>query len=264
MFEDKNLEPQSAGQPKQPTIPEPTVMPASVTPPATPVPKDMFADVDQPASAQGSGAAGPASASIQPSAMTSQTAQGSGAGYTFEEDEEPKAWYMQKKFIILLLGIALLLIIVIFGVQFALRLFVNPLVPIVPAEQPAKAAPLAPEPTTQQESAPSQEQQQGATGSAEQQQPITPAQVDVNQQQNGQQLDTDGDGLLDAEEQAIGSSITLPDTDGDGLTDREEFRVFGTDPKNPDSDGDTYIDGVEVKNGYNPKGEGKLFTVPQE
>jgi len=35
--------------------------------------------------------------------------------------------------------------------------------------------------------------------------------------------------------------------------------MFGTDPDNPDSDGDSYKDGQEVRSGYNPKGQGKLF-----
>lgn len=227
------------------------------------VPQDMFADVDQPGSVTTQSSAVPSKTPPSPETEGYTQPKGTEAGYTFEE-EEPKPWYMQKKFIILLLGIVLLLIIVIFGVQFALRFFVKPVAPIVPEERPVKATSLSPEPPTQQQSAPSQEQQQGSTGSAEQQQSVAPAQVDANQQQNGQQLDTDGDGLLDAEEQAIGSSITLSDTDGDGLSDREEFRVFGTDPKNPDSDGDTYTDGVEVKNGYNPKGQGKLFNIPTE
>ena len=47
------------------------------------------------------------------------------------------------------------------------------------------------------------------------------------------------------------------DTDDDNLYDEEEAQ-YGTDPNNPDSDGDGYLDGEEVKNGYNPLGEGKL------
>ncbi len=47
------------------------------------------------------------------------------------------------------------------------------------------------------------------------------------------------------------------DSDDDGLTDAEEAQ-YGTDANNPDSDGDGYLDGDEVKNGYNPMGEGKL------
>lgn len=46
------------------------------------------------------------------------------------------------------------------------------------------------------------------------------------------------------------------DSDKDGLTDSQEA-YYGTDPHNPDTDGDGYPDGLEVKNGYNPKGTGK-------
>ncbi|MFH1522555.1 MAG: CARDB domain-containing protein [Patescibacteria group bacterium] len=47
------------------------------------------------------------------------------------------------------------------------------------------------------------------------------------------------------------------DTDGDLLADVREAEL-GTDPNNPDSDGDGFLDGVEVANGYNPLGEGKM------
>jgi len=46
------------------------------------------------------------------------------------------------------------------------------------------------------------------------------------------------------------------DSDGDLLTDEREDQL-GTDPKNKDTDGDGYIDGIEVANGYSPLGEGK-------
>jgi len=48
------------------------------------------------------------------------------------------------------------------------------------------------------------------------------------------------------------------DSDNDGLTDAQE-KIYGTDPHNPDTDGDGYLDGAEVKAGYNPKGPGKLI-----
>jgi len=48
------------------------------------------------------------------------------------------------------------------------------------------------------------------------------------------------------------------DSDQDGLTDQEE-QALGTDPHNPDTDGDGYLDGAEVKAGYNPLGAGKLI-----
>jgi hypothetical protein len=44
------------------------------------------------------------------------------------------------------------------------------------------------------------------------------------------------------------------DADGDGLTDVEERMIYGSDPQDPDTDGDTYHDGLEVENRYNPAG----------
>lgn len=43
------------------------------------------------------------------------------------------------------------------------------------------------------------------------------------------------------------------DSDSDGLTDTEE-RMYGTDYRNPDSDGDTFLDGNEVFHRYDPNG----------
>lgn len=75
-------------------------------------------------------------------------------------------------------------------------------------------------------------------------------------------LDSDGDGLTNAEELSAGTLSNKPDTDSDGLGDREELKVYGTDPLKADTDGDGYSDGMEVSGGYNPNGPGKLFTVP--
>ncbi len=87
-------------------------------------------------------------------------------------------------------------------------------------------------------------------------QPVEPAQVT-------QPVDTDQDGLTDAEEAQLGTNPNQADTDQDGLTDREEVKVYGTDPLKADTDGDGYNDGDEVKNGYNPKGPGKLLNINQ-
>lgn len=77
-------------------------------------------------------------------------------------------------------------------------------------------------------------------------------------------VDSDGDGLTDAEEEGLGTIKENPDSDNDELLDGEEAKTYQTDPMNPDTDGDTYLDGQEVKSGYNPKGEGRIFTVPNQ
>jgi hypothetical protein len=75
-------------------------------------------------------------------------------------------------------------------------------------------------------------------------------------------MDSDGDGLTDAREGEIGTSIVNNDTDGDALGDREEVDVYGTDPLRPDTDSDTFTDGSEVSNGYNPNGPGRILDIP--
>jgi len=73
-------------------------------------------------------------------------------------------------------------------------------------------------------------------------------------------IDTDGDGLPDKTEEKIGTDPNNPDTDGDGLCDgnivlegicKGAEGVVGTDPTNADTDGDGIIDGTEVF-GENP------------
>ncbi len=76
-------------------------------------------------------------------------------------------------------------------------------------------------------------------------------------------LDSDGDGLSDAYENAtvypysvvdwsgdgeanMRTSWCIPDSDGDGLGDGEEVLSYGTPPLDPDSDNDTIPDGVEL------------------
>lgn len=48
------------------------------------------------------------------------------------------------------------------------------------------------------------------------------------------------------------------DTDNDGLRDYEEKEIYHTNQNNPDTDNDGYLDGDEIKKGYNPNGKGKL------
>ncbi|MCB9676457.1 MAG: tandem-95 repeat protein [Alphaproteobacteria bacterium] len=82
--------------------------------------------------------------------------------------------------------------------------------------------------------------------------------------------DTDGDGLLDGEEDTngngaventvggtgtMGSGETDPndfDTDGDGLSDGDEVDVLGTDPLDTDTDDGSVDDGTEVDDGTDP------------
>ena len=60
--------------------------------------------------------------------------------------------------------------------------------------------------------------------------------------------------------QLPGGSVDFSkDSDNDGLADELE-KIYGTDLNNPDTDGDGFKDGEEVKNGYNPKGPGRLFN----
>lgn len=64
-------------------------------------------------------------------------------------------------------------------------------------------------------------------------------------------VDTDGDGLSDAEEAEFGSDPDLADTDGDGLDDLSEMEL-GSDPNATDTDGDGYEDGWEASEGSDP------------
>lgn len=65
-------------------------------------------------------------------------------------------------------------------------------------------------------------------------------------------LDNDGDGLSNLTELTAGTDPSNPDTDGDGLDDGAEVNTFGTDPNNPDTDGGGTNDGAEVAIGSDP------------
>ena len=66
------------------------------------------------------------------------------------------------------------------------------------------------------------------------------------------QEDTDGDGLVNNQEIELGTDPENPDSDGDKLLDGDEVIQRGTDPLNPDTDDDGLNDGDEVILGTNP------------
>jgi hypothetical protein len=68
-------------------------------------------------------------------------------------------------------------------------------------------------------------------------------------------LDSDRDGLTNAEEVTFGSNPYVTDSDADGLSDNFE-ELIGTNPLSPDSDSDNLSDGYEVMNtGTDPRSE---------
>jgi len=77
-------------------------------------------------------------------------------------------------------------------------------------------------------------------------------------------VDSDGDGLTDAFENQIGTDPANPDTDGDGLGDGEEVLQIGTDPLNQDTDGGGVPDGDEVGQGTDPLDPADDAGAPQD
>jgi len=53
----------------------------------------------------------------------------------------------------------------------------------------------------------------------------------------------------------------IVDSDLDGLTDKGEQQIYQTDPGNPDTDGDGYLDGTEIINGTDPLDAGNPGNV---
>jgi hypothetical protein len=70
-------------------------------------------------------------------------------------------------------------------------------------------------------------------------------------------LDSDGDGLDNAEETQLGTDEKKVDTDGDGLTDYQEVRTFKTNPLSQDTDKDGYGDKEEIATKHDPLQAGK-------
>ena len=74
--------------------------------------------------------------------------------------------------------------------------------------------------------------------------------------------DPDRDSLSTADEYARGTDPTNPDTDGDGLLDGDEVLTVGTNPALRDTDGDQVSDGLEVRAGSNPLDPASVNLVP--
>jgi len=74
-------------------------------------------------------------------------------------------------------------------------------------------------------------------------------------------LDTDSDGLLDGEEQRLGTRMDLADTDGDGLSDTDEVRTHESNPLLKDSDGDGSDDSHEIASGTDPNSATDIFKI---
>ena len=81
---------------------------------------------------------------------------------------------------------------------------------------------------------------------------------------NDASIDSDGDGLANTEEFFIGSNPSNRDTDEDGLIDGGEVNYHHTDPNSADTDGDGFNDGNEVANHSDPLSSAsvpKVFRV---
>lgn len=74
------------------------------------------------------------------------------------------------------------------------------------------------------------------------------------------QEDADGDGINNSKEQSIGTNPACYDTDHDMVSDYDEFYKYHTDPLKADTDGDGVDDGTEITNGTDPTKKNTQFT----
>jgi len=77
--------------------------------------------------------------------------------------------------------------------------------------------------------------------------------------------DSDGDSLPDAWESQYGTQVNIPDAgddpDDDGLTNYQEY-MWGTDPLNPDTDGDGILDSLDVCPGHDDNADSDGDGIP--
>jgi hypothetical protein len=70
---------------------------------------------------------------------------------------------------------------------------------------------------------------------------------------SAEEADSDGDGLTDELETALGTDPLLLDSDADGVSDSDEIDFYGTDALDPDTDDDELDDAEELLTyGANP------------
>jgi hypothetical protein len=158
-----------------------------------------------------------------------------------------------------LVGLIVLILILAGGGYFAYARFFKS----SPAVEPAPNGNIDSAADNNANIAPAQNDNQNLNENANENANLPPEQnQNLNSNTNGTAaIDSDKDGLTDAEEAQLGTDAMQADSDGDGLSDWDEVRVYKTNPLNPDSDGDGYIDGEEVKNGYNPLGPGRMLNI---
>ncbi len=220
--------------------------------------EDLFADTDKASSGQ---------SPLKPAVFQPKQPSAFGEGVMGMDEQEASSSSKNKK-IIVLAAIVLTSIVLVGGGIYAFSIFSDqaPASPAVTEEKNGDEAASA-----EDKNQPAEENGQAAENTEKNNQPASvpdgtedntaPAAPNNGDAPAAQKLDTDQDGIYDEEEESLGMDINNSDSDGDGLFDREEVRVYKTDPLQIDTDGDGFSDGEEVKNGYNPKGNGKLFQI---
>lgn len=154
---------------------------------------------------------------------------------------QPPVARRQKGGKVMVLMIAAIAVILIFAISFVAFQFLKPSGADTVTNE--EAEPFSPEPATV----------------------VTPP-VDfiVEDEIINEPIDTDKDGLTDERELELGLNTDSADTDEDGLSDKDEVDIYMTDPFNMDTDGDGFLDGSEVKQGYDPNGPGRLNDINKQ
>ncbi len=188
----------------------------------------------------------PSLSSDQVDRMTSSQKNFSAEKYRPYRAPVPKGAKLLRKIIV----IVIILAVIIFGAYYLYGIMTSPVVDSEINNVPADTQPI------QEEDLPPviepEEKKEDIIATN------TPLIVEEESKPDFLILDLDEDGLNGEEEIELGTNINKADTDDDGLTDWQEVTIYNTDPLQADSDGDSYSDGNEVENGYNPLGEGKL------